>query len=214
MKHSAKRYSVVLILFAALFMGQSALATTPKISVSPSSTIFVPGDTQVIQLQLDEPIICPDSVLVPDCKVTLDFSASLPTGITMDNPIVTWQTNEWFQVRTVHLIFNPSATRLASDPIRVAAVANSPSEYYSNFAASFSLSSPPAPTPTPTPTETPAPTPTPTPTETPTPTPTLAETPSPSLASTGSSLSILWWFASAGLVMVAGGALLLRARRP
>ncbi len=201
MKRIAKPLVLALSLVFAFIATQPVFATTPKISVTPSAIVFAPGETQTIQLQLVEPIICSGGVLFEDCKVTVDFTSSLPAGITMDHPVITWQTNEWFQPRTAQLTFDANASRLSSTPVQIQVQATSPSEYYSNYAVSFSLSSPEPSTPTPTPT----------PTSTPTPTPTI--TAAPSLASTGSSGLNLWWIAACGALLLGGGIFLVRAGR-
>jgi hypothetical protein len=142
-----KCLSALLVIFA-LFSTQSAVAISSKISVSPGSFTLSTGSVVIVQLRLNQPIICPSEVLPEDCKVEVDFSGNLPAGVVVDHSSVTWLSPEWSQVRTIRVSLDPSLTELSGLPITVGGVVDTGAPYYVGELPSFSIAANPTPAPT------------------------------------------------------------------
>jgi LPXTG-motif cell wall-anchored protein len=129
-----------LVIILALF-AQPALAVAHKISFSDGAPELELGGSTTLTLTLDQPIICDPQVT---CDVVVDFSGSLPQGLSISPSTVTWTASEWAQPRTITLNVDANADNLAGQTSAVGATVTSASTYYSGFAPSFELTVPSA----------------------------------------------------------------------
>jgi len=203
-----RRSAVVAALVAlAVFPASVAKAIIPRIALNPGAVTLSEGGSAQISATLDEPIVCPDLSL--PCQVTLDFSASVPAGISLSSPSIMWSQAEWAQTKSFTVsVSNPSL--LANNQVvHLRAVADSRSEYYRAFAVDLVVTlaiTPPATTTT----VPPATTTVPPATTTEPPAATMIPNPNPSeLAETGTD-SILLRFAFGFLIV--GAALTIRRK--
>ena len=117
----------------AVLVPTQAMATTPRIALSPASTTLAPGQTQAVTITLDNPIVCQSGT----CDVVLDFSASQALGVTMTPNIVTFIPSNWSTPQTVTVAFDLNHSALYPQVVTLAAVAVSNSEYYRGFRVGF-----------------------------------------------------------------------------
>lgn len=145
-----RRSAVVAALVAlAVLPASAATAIIPRIALSPGAVTLSEGGSALISATLDQPIVCPDQSL--PCQVTLDFSASVPAGISLSSPSIIWSQAEWAQTKSFTVsVSNPSL--LANNQVvHLRAVAISRSEYYRAFAVDLVVTlalTPPATTTT------------------------------------------------------------------
>jgi hypothetical protein len=108
-----------------------------KISTNPASVNVAEGGSQAIQFQLNAPIICPNGS--NPCNVVLNFTNPDPTHLSFDTTTITWNYDEWSQLRTINVtalndgVFTPNLN------FTLSATAVSNSVYYSGFQESVPL---------------------------------------------------------------------------
>ena len=56
--------------------------------------------TRTVDFTIDEPIICPPD-LQTECAVVITLDNHDPDKIALDNCIIKWTADEWFQTRTL-----------------------------------------------------------------------------------------------------------------
>ena len=117
----------------AVIVPTQAMATTPRIALSPVSTTLAPGQTQAVTITLDNPIVCQSGT----CDVVLDFSASQTLGVTMTPSVITFLPSNWFTPQTVTVAFDLNHSAQYPQVVTLAAVAASNSEYYRGFRVGF-----------------------------------------------------------------------------
>ncbi len=137
MKNINRLFLTVVVAFlcsSTLFISMPASASppVPRISSSTNAVTLTEGTQQVVQVSLDEPIICEDPHAL--CDVTENITSSDPSRVTVDQSSINWVPAGWENPQTFTItvlndgISNPSNTVTVSfSP----AVSNS--EYYSNF---------------------------------------------------------------------------------
>ena len=115
-----------------------ALPVTEKIS--PKSTSITIDDSRQwsIDFELDEPIICNPSS-PPPCLVVLDFTASIPAGVSVSPSSLQWAPNEWSVAKTLTFSVTDLGTFTSGQVVQLAAIAASGSEYYSRYAVTIDL---------------------------------------------------------------------------
>lgn len=130
-------------IFGALFVSCAAMVLAPqavsaaRINFTPSSVSMTEGQSQVVQVTLDQPIICQD-IEVP-CQVSIAVSTNAPSRTTITTSPIVVPFNQWFQTFNFTIMaVNDELVNGDVNPI-VTAIATSGSEYYSNFAPTFSL---------------------------------------------------------------------------
>lgn len=114
------------------------VASAAKVNFSPASVSLTEGQSRVVTVTLDEPIICSDPDIV--CQVSLAISTNAPDRVTIDTSPVVFASNQWFQ----SLTFTVTAVDDSLDngditPV-VTIINTSGSEYYNGFTPTFSIS--------------------------------------------------------------------------
>ena len=120
-------------LVALLFGVSPANALAPKIALQhASSSLLLTSETTTNYAQPDEPLVCQDLLAV--CDITLDFSASIPLGLSMTSGgVLHWASGEWFQTRPFTLTLDDSTAFAPGQVVNITATAVSNSEYYSGY---------------------------------------------------------------------------------
>jgi hypothetical protein len=134
----SRRVSVAVLAVTAVIAALAVLAASPalatggKLALQHSSVSLAVTQSAGNFVQPDEPIICPQVAQV--CDITLDFSASIPAGMSMTSAgILHWTSTEWFQIRGFTLSLSDDSGFTDGQVVTLAATAVSASEYYSNF---------------------------------------------------------------------------------
>jgi hypothetical protein len=206
------------IVLIAVFGSSISAAGAAKVNPSPLTVSVAEGDSQVVTITLDEPIIAPG----PDpAVVTLAFTVDDPSRVSLSTSSLVWAASEWAQPRQLTVSATLDGVYNASGTVTLDGVVSSNSEYYDGFTTSITVSIADAdPAPTTTTVTTGAP-----PTQAPT---TAAVTPaeverttvdpvavsprtSGELAETGVDVDVM---VVAAALLLAMGAALLVARRP
>lgn len=138
---SLKRFAAASLVIVLALFAQPAFAVDHKISFSDGAPELELGGSTTITLTIDQPIICDQQVT---CEVVVDFSGSLPQGITVSPSSVTWAANEWAQPRTITVDVAADAEALVGQTSTVAATVTSAATYYDGFAPSFEVTVPAA----------------------------------------------------------------------
>lgn len=131
--------SLYLVGFGALGTGVSqALPANEKIS--PRSTSITIDDSRQwnIDFVLDEPIICNPSSLLP-CSVGLDFTSSIPAGVSVSPSSIQWAPNEWNVTKTLTLSVTDLGAFTFDQIVRLTAIAVSGSEFYAGYTVTIDL---------------------------------------------------------------------------
>lgn len=116
------------------FLGLSRPAhAAGRVSLSPTPIHLTEGQSQVVTVTLDEPIIGPDSDGYLDVVITI----TNPSRLTTTSTTLSWDQNNWFQPRTFTLnavddqVVNGDVTDIVDISV------DSNSEYYGGFQPSF-----------------------------------------------------------------------------
>jgi hypothetical protein len=132
-----KRLLGTIALGGFIFLFLPSIAGAAKINLSPASVSLTEGQSQVVQVTLDEPIICSDPG--PPCQVSLAISTDAPDRVTIDTSPVVIPSNLWAQS------FNFTVTAVEDSivngnitPIDTV-FSTSGSEYYTGFVPTFSI---------------------------------------------------------------------------
>ncbi|MBP9738772.1 LPXTG cell wall anchor domain-containing protein [Candidatus Saccharibacteria bacterium] len=129
-------FSVFTLSFLIL-IATSAGVSAVKVNLTPASVTLVEGQSQVVTVTLDEPIICP--VMDETCLVQIDVSSNTPDRVSITSSPVIFKSDQWFQPLT----FTVTATDDSLDNGDVSPLfalpTTSNSEYYSGFNPSFTL---------------------------------------------------------------------------
>lgn len=108
-----------------------------KVNFNPSTVSLTEGQSQVVQVTLDEPIICEE--VGPPCQVSLTIGTNAPDRASIDTSPVIIDSSQWSQTFS----FTVSAVDDLLDngditPI-ITIVNTSGSEYYNGFIPTFSI---------------------------------------------------------------------------
>jgi hypothetical protein len=122
--------------FAVVGAAESSSATPPKIAPNPSAVTLTEGQSHDVQFTLDAPIIAPVGG-TPD--VTINFTVSDPSRVTLSANSLTWTAPEWFQVRTLTLHALHDGVHDASNSVTLQYVAVSDSAYYTGFTGAVTV---------------------------------------------------------------------------
>jgi hypothetical protein len=108
--------------------------------ISPSGTAITIDDSRQwsIDFELDEPIVC-DPSSTPPCSVVLDFTPSIPAGVSVSPSSLQWASNQWSAIRTLTLSVTDFSVFTDGQIVHLAAIAASGSEYYSGFSVTIDL---------------------------------------------------------------------------
>lgn len=126
----------LIAVFAVVAAAESSSATSPKIAPNPSAVTLTEGQSHDVQFTLDAPIIAPVG-RTPD--VTINFTVSDPSRVTLSANSLTWTAPEWFQVRTLTLHALHDGVHDASNSVTLQYVAVSDSAYYSGFTGAVTV---------------------------------------------------------------------------
>ena len=108
----------------------------PRISSTPSTISLQEGNSTTTSIALNQPIICPTS----PCQLSLTFTSSDATLVSVTPSTLTWLDTEWSQTRTLTISAISDRTYRGNQSISLSATAVSASEYYSGFQVSISVS--------------------------------------------------------------------------
>ena len=139
-----KKVSLSVFVFALCFSGLSALGTGVSQAqigrISPSRTAITLDDTRQwdIDFELDEPIVCGPSSPSP-CLVVLDFTSTIPAGMSVSPSSIQWASNDWFTKKTLTLSVTDFSVFTPDQIVHLAAIAASGSEYYSGYSVDIEL---------------------------------------------------------------------------
>ena len=108
--------------------------------ISPSRIAISIDDTRQwnIDFELGEPIVCGPSSPSP-CLVVLDFTSTIPAGMSVSPSSIQWAPNEWFTKKTLTLSVTDFSVFTFGQIVRLAAIAASRSEYYSGYSVDIEL---------------------------------------------------------------------------
>ncbi|HYL51464.1 MAG TPA: hypothetical protein VEZ15_05805 [Acidimicrobiia bacterium] len=126
----------LIAVFAVVAAAESSSATSSKIAPNPSAVTLTEGQSHDVQFTLDAPIIAPVGG-TPD--VTINFTVSDPSRVTLSANSLTWTAPEWFQVRTLTLHALHDGVHDASNSVTLQYVAVSDSAYYSGFTGAVTV---------------------------------------------------------------------------
>lgn len=116
-----------------------------RISYTPANpSALRAGQSNTLTFSLDEPIICPDGVA---CEVSLTFTNSSPSTISLSTTTLVWTNLQWNQNRTLTLTADSDLVYSDSSSVTVSSTAASNSEYYRNYSVSITqaITLPPSP---------------------------------------------------------------------
>jgi hypothetical protein len=113
-------------------------ARVPKINLTPTAFTLAEGESSQISAMLDEPIICPPDPNL-SCSVILDFTASVPAGISLSNSSIEWAQADFSQAKTLTVSMTNPSLFANNQVFSLVAVANSRSEYYSGFSVEIAV---------------------------------------------------------------------------
>jgi|GEM_PF-3019207 len=127
------KFHILLIgLLAVILIGSPVAVFAAKINSSPSSNISInKGQSRTVQLQLSQPIICPDPS--GGCTVELTFASSDPSKATVSSLPVTWNYTDWAQSRTITIQTLDDGQHAGNQNLSVSATAVSNAPYYAGF---------------------------------------------------------------------------------
>jgi len=119
-----------------IILGLATPAHAAKVNLTTSSVTLTEGQSQIITVTLDEPIVSSD----PDNNmVTLTFASSNPSRLSVtDSPLVI-PANQWSNSRTITLVATDDAIVNGDETITVTMSTNSGSEYYNGFSRTISV---------------------------------------------------------------------------
>ncbi|MSW30004.1 MAG: hypothetical protein F2597_05645 [Actinobacteria bacterium] len=140
------KVALSVFVFALCLSGLSVLSAgvsqaqlgTGRISLSRTAITLDDSQQQSISLDLDEPINCNPSSPSP-CSVVLDFTSSIPAGMSVSPSSIQWASNEWLQVKTLTLSVTDFSVFTSGQVVHLAAIAASSSEYYSGYSVDIEL---------------------------------------------------------------------------
>lgn len=106
-----------------------------RISLTPTPISLTEGQSQVVTVHLDEPLIGPES----DGYLDVTITVTNPSRLTTTSTTLSWTQNNWFENRTFTLnaIDDQLINGDASNIVSVAVDSNS--EYYGGFEPSFEV---------------------------------------------------------------------------
>ena len=132
-----QRFLRMLMVIGSILLLQSEVVSAAKVNFNPSTVSLTEGQSQVVQVTLDEPIICEE--VGPPCQVSLTIGTNTPDRINIDTSPVIIDSSQWSQTFS----FTVSAVDDLLDngditPI-ITIVNTSGSEYYNGFVPSFTI---------------------------------------------------------------------------
>ena len=126
-------------------------AYAQRVAASPSPITLNEGDSQLIQLRLDSPIICP--LDAPTCVVDINFTSTDPAHVSFTPSTVEFLADEWTQPLSTTLQTTDDGVYNAGETVTVTGTAVSAAEYYNGYTLNIPLTinnndpAPPVPTP-------------------------------------------------------------------
>ena len=127
---------MLMVLLISTILNAAPASALPKISSTPSIISLQEGNSTSTSIALDEPIICPTS----PCQLSLTFTSSDATLVSVTPSTLTWLDTEWNQTRTLTISAIADRTYKGNQRVSLSATAVSASEYYSGFQVSISVS--------------------------------------------------------------------------
>ena len=150
MKIKMTVFSIIFSLASGALCASNSFAnvslSTGRIAISVQGQMLTVGQTIQGQASLDAPIICPNGS--NPCDVEFTITSSNPSDLTVSPQTITWNSNEWFQVRSFSIFANFAGFNAASENVSLTfAPAVSASQYYSGYVpvltpAVFTISNP------------------------------------------------------------------------
>lgn len=132
-----KRYFGTIFVIALTMLLLPEVASAAKINFNPASVSLTEGQSQVVQVTLDEPIICSDPG--PPCQVSLAISTNAPDRVTIETSPVVFASNQWFQAFTFTVTAVDDSLVNGDITPTITIVNTSGSEYYNGFIPTFSI---------------------------------------------------------------------------
>ena len=139
-----KKVSLSVFVFALCLSSVGALGTgvsqaqAGKISASRTAITLDDSRQWTIDFELGEPILC-DPLSPPPCLVVLDFTSTIPAGMSVSPSSLQWAFNDGFTTKTLTLSVADFSAFGSDQIVHLAAVAASESEYYSGYAVDIEL---------------------------------------------------------------------------
>jgi len=125
-----------MVLLISTILNAAPASALPRISSTPSTISLQEGNSTTTSIALNQPIICPTS----PCQLSLTFTSSDATLVSVTPSTLTWLDTEWSQTRTLTISAISDRTYRGNQSISLSATAVSASEYYSGFQVSISVS--------------------------------------------------------------------------
>ena len=138
--------SVVVCIFSFQFLAQNVAYAVNRISYTPANpNALSAGQSNTFTFSLDEPIICPDAGL--PCEVSLTFTNSSPSTVSLSTSTLVWTSAQWAQNRTLTLTADADLVYSDSSSVTITSAASSNAEYYRNYRVTItqSVTLPPSP---------------------------------------------------------------------
>lgn len=132
-----KRYFGTIFVIAMTMLLLPEVASAAKINFNPASVSLTEGQSQVVTVTLDEPIICADPG--PPCQVSLAISTNAPDRVTIETSPVVFASNQWFQAFTFTVTAVDDSLVNGDITPTITIVNVSGSEYYNGFIPTFSI---------------------------------------------------------------------------
>lgn len=139
-----KKVSLSVFVFALCLSGLGALgigvsqAQVGKISASRTAITLDDTRQWDIDFELDEPIVCGPSSPSP-CLVVLDFTSTIPSGMSVSPSSIQWASNDWSTKKSLTLSVTDFSVFTSDQIVHLAAIAASGSEYYSGYSVDIEL---------------------------------------------------------------------------
>ena len=116
--------------------GSTSAYAVERVSFAPVPTSAQAAGTQItLVVTLDEPIICPETCTL----TTVRFSSSDTATASISQSELSWTASQWMETRTITVTVAQSLTYDSSSTVRFRGLVHSLSEYYRNFASSFTI---------------------------------------------------------------------------
>lgn len=127
------------VVLVAAFVSTLSVSAAGKITASPSSATVNEGASQIVQIQLTQPIICPTPPEEEVCKVDVNFSSSDPSRVSISPSSVTYLYNEWAQPRTVTVTTTRDFIHTPNLPVTITMTGAGTSPYYDGAISTFTI---------------------------------------------------------------------------
>jgi hypothetical protein len=133
----APAWLLVLVLIVGIFTLAPSAFAAGKVTGSPATV--QEGQSQVVEIRLTQPIICP---VLPDgevCEVNLSLTSSDPSMLSISPGSVNYTHTQWAEVRSVIVEATHDGIYTPDQAITVSITASGNAPYYTNSVSTFTV---------------------------------------------------------------------------